>query len=221
MTFPGAWGDPDDEERLPTQAELDAQDLAEIARNSRDGDLAARYPSRPADAGPPPVALTRDAVWAWYLAALAALACIAYGFATLGSTAARLTDRLEPQMAQVQTVDAGASASSMGSFWPPALLIGWLIGMGVSYPLLVSIARHHSRNLRSIFAAVSVLIALFVPLAADLLFAYPEVPSAFGVLAWICVGALLVSVLMTFRGSVGRWLPTTTRIRPSRVWREN
>lgn len=221
MTFPGAWGDPDDEDRLPTQAELDAEDLAELERTSRDADLTARYPRRPVDPGPPPTALTRDAVYAWYLSAAATLVCIVYGFATLGASIDRLADRLEPQMAEVQSIDATASASSMASFWPPTLLVGWLIAMAITYPLLVSIGRHHSRNLRSIFAAVSVLIVLFVPLVSDLLFDYPEVPSAFRVLSWVAVGALVLSVVMTFRGAVGRWLPSSTRVRPSRVWRES
>ncbi|MEZ5212395.1 hypothetical protein MYK68_01620 [Gordonia sp. PP30] len=218
MTFPGPHGD-DDDERIPTQAELDAEDLAELARTSRDADLAARYPRRPADPGPPPAALVRDAVWAWYLSAVAALVCVIFGFATLGATRARLQARLEPQMEGVKQIDAHAQASSMAHFWPLALLIGWLIAMALSYPLLVNIAKHHSRNLRSIYAALSVVIILFVPLISDLLFKYPEVSPVIRVLAWVSVGALLLSVLMTFRRAAGAWLPSSTRIKPGRVRR--
>lgn len=220
MTTPGQWGDPDDEDRLPTQAELDAEDLAELARTSRDADLDARYPRRPLDPGPPPAALTRDALGAWYLAAAATLVCLVYGFATLGSIQDRLAARLEPQMAGVQKIDAHAQASSMASFWPPALLVGWLIAMALTYLLLISIAKHHSRNLRSIYAALTLVAVMFVPLTSDLLFSYPEVPAMIRVSAWVTVGALLLSVLMTFRGSVSRWLPASMRIKPSRVWRE-
>lgn len=219
MTLPGAWRDPDDPDRFPTQAELDAEDLAELARTSQDRALTERYPRRPDDPGPAPVALTRDALWMWYLSAGSALVCLIYGLATLGSEIDRLTTRLEPQMADVQTIDAQATAASIAGFWPPALLIGWLLAMAVTYPLLTGIARHHSRNLRSVYAAVCVVVALFVPLIADLLFAYDEVPTLIRVLAWISFGALLVSVVMTFRGSIGRWLPESMRVKPSRVWR--
>ncbi|GAC58162.1 hypothetical protein GOHSU_31_00230 [Gordonia hirsuta DSM 44140 = NBRC 16056] len=220
MTLPGAWRDPDDPDRIPTQAELDAEDLAELARTSQDRALTERYPRRPDDPGPAPVALTRDAMWMWYLSAATALVCLIYGLATLGSEIDRLTARLEPQMADVQTIDAQATAASIAGFWPPALLIGWLLAMAVTYPLLTGIARHHSRNLRSVYAAVCVVVALFVPLIADLLFAYDEVPAVIRVLAWVSFGALLASVVMTFRGGIGRWLPESMRVKPSRVWRQ-
>lgn len=220
MTLPGGWSDPDDSDRIPTQAELDAEDLAEIARSSQDRALTERYPQRQAEPGPAPTAITRDALYVWYLSAASALACIVYGFVTLGGITSRLADRLESQMGEVARIDPEATADSIAGFWPPALLIGWVIAMAITYPLLTGIAKHHSRNLRSVYAAACVVVALFVPLIADLLFAYPEVPTAFQVLAWVSAGALLLSVLVTFRGAVGRWLPETTRIRPSRVWRE-
>ncbi|AVL99373.1 hypothetical protein C6V83_02795 [Gordonia iterans] len=219
MTYPGTWGDPDDSEHIPTQAELDAEDLAELERSSRDADLAARYPRRPEDPGPPPTALTRDALICWYVAALAALACIVYGFATLGAAVDRLADRLEPQMAEVHQIDGTRTAESMAAFWPPALIAGWLVAIAITYPLLVAIGRHHSRNVRSIYAAVCILTVMFVPLISDLLFDYPEVPSVFRVAAWVSVAGLLLSVLMTFRGSVGGWLPASTRLKPSKVFR--
>lgn len=220
MTLPGAWHDPDDSEHIPTQAELDAEDLAEIARTSADRALTERYPRRQQDPGPAPVALTRDALWIWYASAGAALVCIVYGLVTVGASRRRLADRLETQMSDVQQIDPQATADSIAGFWPPALLIGWLVAMAVTYPLLTAIAKHHSRNLRSMYAAVCVVVALFVPLIADLLFAYPQVPTVFRVLAWVSAALLLLSAVTTFRGAVGRWLPETTRVRPSRVWRE-
>lgn len=220
MTFPGPRGDADEPDRLPTQAELDAQDLAEMAANPRETDLTARYPRRPADPGPPPRALTRDAVVTWWIALVAAVVCLGYGFANRSRISDWLEVRLEPEMAGAQRIDDSVSAESMAAFWPPALLIGWVIAMAVTYPLLRGIARHHSRNLRSIYAAVAILIALFLPLISDLLFGYPEVPQLIRVLVWVSVGALLLSMLMTFRGVVGRWLPESMRLRPSRVWRE-
>ncbi|MFZ2510831.1 MAG: hypothetical protein WAW85_07055 [Gordonia sp. (in: high G+C Gram-positive bacteria)] len=220
MTLPGAWHDPDDSESIPTQAELDAEDLAELARTSADRALTDRYPRREQDPGPAPVALTRDALYVWYVSAGTALVCIGYGLVTLGGATRRLADRLATQMSDAQQIDPHATADSMAAFWPPALLIGWLLAMAVTYPLLTAIAKHHSRNLRSMYAAVCVVVALFVPLIGDLIFAYPEVPSAFRVLAWTSAGTLLLSSLITFRGAVGRWLPESTRIRPSRVWRE-
>lgn len=220
MTYPSSWGQPDDGEPIPTQAELDAQDMAELAADRDRSDLTSHYPRPKADPGPPPWTLTTGAVYAWYLAAASALVCIVYGFATLGSEMDRLEARLKPQMADVTTIDADATASSMASFWPPALLVGWVIALGITYPLLMGIAKHHSRNLRSIYAAVSVLVILFVPLVADLLFAYPEVSIAYRVLSWVSVGALIASVVLTFSGGAGRWLPASNRIKPSRVWRE-
>ncbi len=220
MTFPGTWGRPDgDDDRIPTQAELDAEDLAELARTSRDAELTARYPRRAADPGPPPRALTRDAMACWYLAAVAALVCIGYGLVRLGAETQWLRARLEPQLVDAAPGDPAAQAESMARFWPPALLIGWLIAMAITYPLLTAIARHNSRNVRSIYAAVCVVVVLFVPLISDLLFNYPQAHAVIRVLAWVSVAGLLLSVLMTFRGEVGRWLPTTTRIKPTRMWR--
>lgn len=229
MTFPGTWGDPDGTDRdkadrdkadrIPTQAELDAEDLAEIARTSQDAELAARYPRREADPGPAPRALTHYAVFCWYVSAAAALTCIVYGFVRLGAEMQWLRDRLEPQMVDAKQIDPGAQAESMAHFWPPALLIGWLIAMALTYPLLVSIAKHHSRNVRSIYAALAVVVVLFVPLISDLLFNYPQAHGVIRVLAWVSVGALILSVLMTFSGGAGQWLPASMRIKPTRVWR--
>ena len=220
MTLPGAWHDPDDAESIPTQAELDAEDLAEIARTSTGRALTDRYPRRERDPGPAPVALTRDAFYVWCASAGTAVVCIGYGLATLGAATDRLAERLATQMSDVQRIDPQATAESIAGFWPPALLIGWLIAMAVTYPLFTAIAKYHSRNLRSMYAAVCVVVALFAPLIADLLFAYPDVPAVFRVSAWVSAGALLLSVVLTFRGAIGRWLPESTRIRPSRVWRE-
>ena len=76
--------DPDQPERTPTQAELDAQDMAEIARTSKDRDVSALYPRREEDPGPPPVALVLHARVAWWGAAIMGLINVAYGFLNLG-----------------------------------------------------------------------------------------------------------------------------------------
>ncbi|MFT3716275.1 MAG: hypothetical protein QM774_10100 [Gordonia sp. (in: high G+C Gram-positive bacteria)] len=219
MTNPAPGNDPDDPDRIPTQAELDAEDLAEIARTSKDREITERYPQRPVDPGPPPRALTRDALGAWIVAVVTAAICIVYSFATLGSIFERLTERLEPDMGDVKQINPGATASSMAHFWPIMLLTGWIVTLALSYPLLVGIAKHHSRNLRSIYSALVLVIMLFTPVVADLLFNYPGVPSAMRILAWTSFAALGVSVLMVFRSSVGAWLPPSMRVQPLRVFR--
>ncbi|NED63802.1 hypothetical protein G3I15_22980, partial [Streptomyces sp. SID10244] len=68
----------------PSQAELDAEDLAEIARSSKDRDQANLYPPRTGDPGPAPVALTLHARVAFWGAAAAGLLSVVYGFVNLG-----------------------------------------------------------------------------------------------------------------------------------------
>ncbi|MGO3326871.1 hypothetical protein [Gordonia sp. (in: high G+C Gram-positive bacteria)] len=214
MTFPD--GDPD---RIPTQAELDAEDLAEIARRSKDTAERDRYPTRPVDPGPPPLALTRDARVAWLLSAVAGLIWVVYGFANLSVTTSRLANRLRPGLEDVPDVDSAEKAHSLAQFWPPAFLVGIPIVVAVSGLMLVGIARGHSRNLRNVYLATVVVILLFVPVSADLLFNYPDSPRWVWTMAWIQFALLIVSALMTLRRSVGRWLPTTMRVRPMRVAR--
>lgn len=214
MTFPD--GDPD---RIPTQAELDAEDMAEIARQSKDADQRDRYPGRPVDPGPPPAALTRDARVAWLLSSAAGLVWVVYGLVNLSATTSRLADRLEPGLEEVPDVDPSEKAQSLAQFWPPAFLIGIPVVVALSWLLLVGIARSHSRNIRNVYLSVVVLILLFVPVCADLLFNYPDSPRWVWATAWIQFALLVVSAVMTLRRSVGQWLPPSMRVRPMRVAR--
>ncbi|MFT3660376.1 MAG: hypothetical protein QM809_02955 [Gordonia sp. (in: high G+C Gram-positive bacteria)] len=216
MTDPGTRGH--DDERIPTQAELDAEDLAEIerSRNRRPAYL----PRPQEDPGPPPAALTRDAVLCWYVSAVAALVAVGYGLATLGATGERLRARWEPELAEANRLPGASSAESMASFWPSTLLIGWLVTMALSYPLLIVIDRRHSRQARTVYVSFGVMIVLFAPFIWDLLFDHPEVPAVFGVAVWVSAGALVASLLMTLRGVVGAWLPPSTRLRPSKAFRD-
>lgn len=216
MTFPG---DSNDAPRRPTQAELDAEDLAEIAKDTERADLTGRYPRRETDPGPPPAVLTRGVVGAWWAAAAVWLICFGYGFATLGDITDRLRARLAPQMEGIPNVDAATESRSMGGVFPPALLIGLMAAMLISYPLLVGIAKHHSRNLRSIYAALVVIIMLFIPACSDLLFNYPDTSALWRVLMWIQFGALGVSVVLAFTSPVNRWLPPSMRVKPMRMVR--
>ena len=96
MTTAGP-SDPDpDRPRIPTQAELDAEDMAEIARLSKDKDRQNRYPSRRADPGPPPAPLVRDARVLWWIAATACLAWVMYGLINLGWLEDLMAERLLP-----------------------------------------------------------------------------------------------------------------------------
>ena len=214
MTFPD--GDPD---RIPTQAELDAQDMAEIARRSKDAEQRDRYPGRPTDPGPPPTALARDARVAWLLSAAAGLIWVVYGFTNLSATTSRLAGRLQPGLEDVPDVDPAAKAESLAHFWPLAFLIGIPVVVALSWLMLVGIERAHSRNLRSVYLSTVVVVLLFVPVCADLLFNYPDSPRWVWAMAWVQFALLIVSALMTLRRSVGQWLPQSMRVRPMRVAR--
>ncbi|WP_132992421.1 hypothetical protein [Gordonia zhaorongruii] len=217
MTFSDVPGD--DPDRIPTQAELDAEDLAEIARKSKDAELRNRYPARPVDPGEPPRALVRDARIAWALAAVAGLVWIVYGFTHLSQITDLLSDRLRPGLENVPDVDPVEKAGSMAEFWPLAFLIGLPIAVALSWPLLVWIERGHSRNVRNVYLSVTVVLLLFVPVAADLLLNYPEMSGWVRAFAWVQFGLLILSALMTMRRSVSDWLPPSTRVRPIRVAR--
>ncbi|MFT4088735.1 MAG: hypothetical protein QM658_16595 [Gordonia sp. (in: high G+C Gram-positive bacteria)] len=218
MTHPGT-GAHDEPPRLPTQAELDAEDLAEIARNVERTDIIGRYPRPEDDPGPAPAMLTRGAFGFWAIGAVLWAACFAYGMGTLGSIVDKLRARLQPQMEGIDDVDAAAQSHSMGGFFPPALLIGLMVAILVSGLLLRGVAKHHSRNLRSIYAAVVVIIMLFVPACSDLLFNYPDTSAIWRILMWATFGALGLSVVASFAPSVSRWLPASMRVKPMRVVR--
>ncbi len=224
MTTPGPAdpgpSDPADPERVPTQAELDAEDLAEIARTSKDREHSNRYPTRPGDPGPAPTVLTRDARVLWWVAAAACAAWVLYGLINLSWLEGLMAQRLLPGLYGVPGVDPEAKAASLASFWTPALLIAMPVFTAVGYPLLVGIARGHSRNLRSIYLSVVTVTVLFTVVGADLLFNYAEVGPAWRILAWIECGALVLSGLVTMRRSVNEWLPKSMTIKPFRSARD-
>jgi hypothetical protein len=208
--------DPDPDgtpDRVPSMAELDAMDMAEIAagRTSADKHL------RDEDPGPPPASL-RHALTVWYAQAALGLVSVVYGFAALGTIEdglrASLTDGV------VRDPDNAAPAgqiSSLSSTVPPILLVGILVALAVQYPLLVAIARHHSRNCRNFYVTVVVVTLLAIPVGVDLLFDYPEVPTVMTVIAWVQFGLLVLSALFTFRRDVNLWLPAPMRLRPGRT----
>ena len=210
---------PDDPDRIPTQAELDAEDMAEIARQSKDADLRDRYPGRPVDPGPPPTALVRDARIVWALSAVAGLIWVVYGFVHLSEITDRLAARLEPGLADVPDIDPAAEAESMAGFWPWAFLIGLPIAVAVTWPLLVGVARWHSRNVRNVYLSAVVVIVLFIPVCADLLFNYPDSPRWVWALAWVQFGLLILSALVVMRRVVSAWLPPSMRVKPFRMVR--
>lgn len=81
--------DPD----IPSQAELDAEDMAELAKRSsadRDQD----GPVRRGDPGPAPIPLVKHAVGCFWAAAVAGAICMVYGFLNLGTIKDLLYTRL-------------------------------------------------------------------------------------------------------------------------------
>lgn len=219
MTTPGS-SDDADRPRLPTQAELDAEDMAEIARRSKDNDHVNRYPVRPVDPGPPPVALARDARIVWYVAGAACLAWMIYGLSNLSWLESLMADRLLPGLQTVKDIDPDSKAASMAGFWTPGLLIGIPLFTALGYPLLVGIAKARSRNVRSIYLALIVVTVLFTVVGADLLFGYEQVTVVARVLAWVQCGALVLSGLITMRRQVTDWLPASMTVKPFRRARD-
>lgn len=218
----GASGEhPDrDPERIPTQAELDAEDLAEMARSSRDREQSALYPSRPGDPGPPPAALALHARVAWWGAAVVGLVLAVYGFLNLGA----ITDDLRERLLEGVRTDPANSApeaqvDTLAGFFPPFMLLMIVVVLAIEYPLLIAAATHHSRNCRNFFVATVVVHLLCIPIGVDLLFRYPDIPSAMAVLSYLQFALVLVAALLTLRRSVNRWLPESTRMRPSRMLR--
>ncbi|MBM7368368.1 hypothetical protein [Gordonia hydrophobica] len=215
MTTPSP-SDDADRPRIPTQAELDAEDMAEIARRSKDNDHTNRYPARPVDPGAAPTALTRDARIVWYLGAAACLAWMIYGLTNLSWLEQLMAQRLLPGLESVPDVDPNTESASMAGFWTPGLLIGIPVFTALGYPLLVGIAKTHSRNMRSIYLALIVVTVLFTVVGADLLFGYDEVSVVVRVLAWVHCGALVLSGLLTLRKQVNEWLPQSMAAKPFR-----
>ncbi len=212
--------DPDDPDRIPTQAELDAEDLAAIGRTSRDRDEAALYPPRPDDPGPAPASLASHARIAWWGAAIAGVVCVVYGFTHLGLIADLLRARLHEGVA-TDPANAGPEGGidRMAGFFPPFMLVMIVVFLAIEYAFLVAAASRHSRNARNFFLATVVVNLLCIPIGIDLLFAYPEIWSAMSVIAWVQFALLIIAAVLTLRRTVERWLPPSTRMRPTRMWR--
>ena len=194
--------------------------MAEIARRSKDNDHHNRYPARPVDPGTPPRALTRDARIVWYVAAAACAAWMFYGLTNLSWLESLMAERLLPGLETVEGIDPETKALSMAEFWTPGLLIGIPVFTALGYPLLVGIAKGHSRNIRSIYLALMVVTVLFTIVGADLLFGYPEVSGVVRGLSWVHCGALVLSGLITLRKQVNQWLPLSMAAKPFRRARD-
>lgn len=217
MTDPAS----DDSDGIPTQAELDAEDLAELQkRSSADRDRTDLYPRRPGAPGPAPAALTLHARVAWWGAALCGLICIGYGVMALGTIENALRDRMvadavatpqgQPDVSQIDT---------MAHILPTAGLVITALFLVGEYAFLRAAATCHSRNCRNFFLAIVVLNLMCIPVGLDLFFRYPEVWSGTVVLGWVQFALLVVAAVMTVRRAVDRWLPTSTRMRPTRMFR--
>ncbi|GAB32984.1 hypothetical protein GOOTI_035_00330 [Gordonia otitidis NBRC 100426] len=212
--------DPDDPDRVPTQAELDAEDLAAIERRSKDKDEAMLYPSRPVDPGPPPRALTVHARVAFWGAAVAAMVSFVYGLVNIGTIEGLLRDRLREGVASDPRNAAPADRiDSLANFFPVFMLVMIVVFLVVEYALLVGAASHHSRNCRNFYLAAVVVNLLCIPSGIDLLFRYPDLWSAMPIIGWLQFALLVVSALCTIQKSVNRWLPQSTRMRPTRMLR--
>lgn len=211
---------PDDPDRIPTQAELDAEDMLAIERTSRDRDQANLYPPREQDPGPAPAALARHARVVWYAAAVAGLISVIYGFVNLGTITDLLRQRLNEGVAtDPHNASSPDQVNSLAGFFPPFMLVMILVFLAVEYALLVAAASHHSRNCRNFFLAAVVVNLLCIAIGIDLLFRYPEISSVMPVIAWIQFGLLVVAGLFTVQRAVNQWLPESTRMRPTRMFR--
>ncbi|GAB83726.1 hypothetical protein RVF83_07895 [Gordonia rubripertincta] len=222
MNDPHGAGDPHDRdpERIPTQAELDAEDLAELERSSRDHDQSALYPPRPADPGRPPVALALHARVVWWGAAVIGLILAVYGFFSLGT----ITDDLRQRLLEGVVTDPANSApedqvETLAGFFPPFMLVMIVVVLVIEYLLLMAAVTHHSRHCRNFFLAAVVVHLLCIPVGVDLLFRYPDISSTMVVLSWVQFALLVIAALLTVRRSVNTWLPESTRMRPTRMMR--
>ncbi|GGF19986.1 hypothetical protein [Williamsia phyllosphaerae] len=207
---------PDGDDRVPSLAELDAMDLAEIeaGRTSADKDL---KPSD--DAGPVPRALHHARVL-WIGGAIAGLASFAYGFLNLGTVSDALRQRLEEGVAvDPQNSAAPNQIGSLASTIPPVLLVLIVVLLAIQYPLLMAISRHNSRNCRSFFVTAVLVMVASIPIGMDLLFDYSEVSVVIRVLGWVQFALLLLSALFTLRRSVNVWLPATMKFMPGQTLR--
>ena len=209
-----------DPERVPSQAELDAEDLAALARTSKDRDRANLYPSRQDQPGPPPRALAVHARVAWWGAAVCGLICVVYGFLNLGMISDLLRQRLLDGVASDRVNAAPENqVNSLAGFFPPFMLVMIIVFLAIEYPLLVAAASRHSRNSRNFFLTTVIVHMLCVSIGVDLLFRYPQVRSSMVVISWLMFALLAVAGLCSLRRVVDRWLPESSRMRPSRMFR--
>lgn len=218
----GTSGDPAgrDPDRVPSQAELDAEDLAALERSSRDRDQAALYPARPGDPGRPPDALAVHARIVWWGAAVIGFVLTIYGFFNLGT----ITDDLRGRLLEGVVADPANSApesevDTLAGFFPPFMLVMIIVVLAIEYACLVTAATQHSRHLRNFFLAAVVVHLLCIPVGVDLLFRYPDVSSTMVVLSYAQFALLVVAALCTLRRPVNQWLPESTRMKPTRMMR--
>ncbi|GAB09181.1 hypothetical protein GOARA_031_00060 [Gordonia araii NBRC 100433] len=225
---------PDDPDRIPSQAELDAMDLAELTHSSAESNV--HYPKPVDDPGPPPPALARDAWVCWWIGAAAGLASALYMLVNVMSISDALQSRLMEGMQQ--TIDdairnrdkapAGVEIPipkapadeyhGLAHTLPPAMIVSIVALLAVQFALLRAIGNHHSRNARSLFAAFVLINLVCIPVGLDLLAFSENAPLMF-VIGWIQFGALVLAAVCTWRPSVGRWLPAPSPLRPTRLLR--
>lgn len=205
---------PAGEPRTPTQAELDAADLAEIAEKQKAAPRQTPQ-QRSVEPGPPPPAL-RWAMQLWIGAAVCAGIGIIYGFARLGT----INDLIQPRLREgVTKPDELDRVDSMSHWIPAVCLVGAVILLAIQYPLLAAIGRHHSRNCRNFYVAAALAMLLSIPIGLDLLFGYHQIWVGIRVLGWIQFGLLAGSVVCLYGTTVNKWLPRSERIRPTALFR--
>ncbi|GAB07862.1 hypothetical protein GII30_21335 [Gordonia amarae] len=204
--------DPD----IPSQAELDAEDMAELAkRSSADRDQTGLYPVRRGDPGPAPIPLVKHAVGCFWAAAVAGAICMVYGFLNLGT----IKDLLYTRLLDGVRDDPGNAApedqiSGISSTFPPVMLVLIAVFLAVEYLLLVNTAKHNSRGVRNVYLSVVVVHMMCIPIGIDLLFAYDGLSVVIVVLGWAQLVLLALSALCTLRKEVNDWLPAPNKVRP-------
>lgn len=194
--------------------------MAEIARTSKDRDVSALYPTRAGDPGPPPVALALHARVAWWGAAVAGLVVVVYGFVNLGLISDLLRQRLVQGIVDdPHNASPAGQVDSIAGFFPPFMLVMIVVFLAAEYSMLMGAATHHSRHVRNFFVATVVVNVLCVPIGVDLLLRYSEIPSALVIISWTQAALLVVAMLFTLRRPVDRWLPESTRMKPTKMFR--
>jgi len=220
----------DDPDRIPTQAELDAMDLAEMTRSSGESDI--RYPLPDDEPGAAPAALARDAWVCWWISAAAGIASAVYLLLNIGSLSDALQGRLRADMEQAiaeaaSRVDKVSNPPKMppdefhglAHFLPPVMLVALVFLLVVQFLLLRAVSVHHSRNSRNFFLATVLITLVCIPTGMDLLDFANAAPTMV-IIGWIQFGALLLSGLCTLRPVVNRWLPTGRSLLPSKMVRQ-